>query len=146
MKNSPRSDPMTAVLARFRDQERTAFADAWVGLEPTFQTAKSIRKWRAMSSTPEGEAAYFKSAYMLKTQRKVARTIRKRYEAQLRKGRSHCMFACVELDEELDAWNEHRQSLRFRWADDDLEPLQVRFGLDPETFEYSVKPVPLAWF
>ena len=67
------NDPMTGVLARFRDQERTTFADAWVGLEPTFQTAKSKRKWRAMSSTPEGETAYFKSAYMLKMQRKVAR-------------------------------------------------------------------------
>ena len=95
---------------------------------------------------PEGEEAYFKSAYMLKTQRKVARAIRKRYEAQLRKGRSHCMFARVELDEELDAWNELRQNVKFHWANDDLEPLQVRFGLDPETFEYSIKPVPLAWF
>ena len=37
MKQPPRSDPMTRVLARFRDQEKTAFADAWVGLEPTFR-------------------------------------------------------------------------------------------------------------
>ncbi len=146
MKIPHRSDPMTGALARYRDQERTTFADAWIGLEPTFQTAKSVRKWQAMSATPEGEEAYFKSAYMLKTQRKVARTIRKRYEAQLRKGRSHCMFARVELDEELDAWNELRQNVRFHWANDELEPLQVRFGLDPETFEYSIKPVPLAWF
>ena len=56
------------------------------------------------------------------------------------------MFARVELDEDLDPWKELRQNLIFHWANDDLEPLQVRFGLDPETFEYSIKPVPLAWF
>ena len=146
MKKPPRSDPMTGVLARFRDQERTTFADAWVGLEPTFQTAKSVRKWEEMSSESGRRGRVLQDAYMLKTQKKVARTIHKRYEAQRRKGRSHCMFARVELDEDLDPWKVRRQNLIFHWADDGLEPLQVRFGLDPETFEYSIKPVPLAWF
>jgi len=146
MKQPPRSDPMTRVLARFRDQEKTAFADAWVGLEPTFQTAKSVRKWKTMSTGPKGEDAYFEGGYMPKTLKKVARAIRKRYEAQRRKSRSHCMFAGVELAEDLDPWEVRRQNLIFRWADADLEPLQVRLGLDPETFEYSIKPVPLAWF
>ncbi len=137
---------MTGVLARFRDQEKPAFADAWVGMEPTFQTAKSVGKWTAMSSDAKGEDAYFKSAYLLKTQRKIARTIRRRYEAQLRKGRSHCMFARVELAGDLDPWKVPRQNVNFHWAGDDLEPFQVRIGLDPETFEYSIKPVPLGWF
>lgn len=146
MKNPPRSDPMTRVLARFRDQERTTFADAWVGLEPTLQTAKSVRTWRTMSADSDGEEAYFKSSYMLKTQRKVARAIRKRYEEQVRKGRSHCMFARVKLTEDPDPWKVSRRNLSFHWADADLEPLQVRFGLDPETFEFGIKPVPLSWF
>jgi hypothetical protein len=36
--------------------------------------------------------------------------------------------------------------LNFYWPDDNLEPFEVRFTPDPETFEYSIKPVPLAWF
>ena len=32
-------DPMTPVLTTFRNPEATDFTDAWVGLEPTFQTA-----------------------------------------------------------------------------------------------------------
>ena len=137
---------MTNVLDRFRHPERTGFADAWVGIEPTFQTAKSVRKWKKMSAEPGGEKAYFLDDYMLKTQRKVAKKIRKRYEAKLRKGGPHCLFARVELDDDLDQWEVRRQNLNFHWADGDLEPFQVRLSLDPETFEYSIKPVPLAWF
>src|SRR4029077_9899845 len=86
-------DPLTPVLSTFRKPEATDFADAWVGLEPTFQTAKSIRKWRKMSKTPEGEAAYFDDPYMLKTQRKVARAIKDKYE-RWRGDKQHpfCMF------------------------------------------------------
>jgi hypothetical protein len=56
------------------------------------------------------------------------------------------MFARVELDDDLDQWKVRRQNLLFHWEDDNLEPFEVRFALDPETFEYSIKPVPLAWF
>ena len=52
-------DPMTEVLATFRRQEATDFGDAWVGMEPTFQTEKSVRKWNKMSAKPGGEDAYF---------------------------------------------------------------------------------------
>ena len=31
-------DPMTDVLDTFRDPTRQSFDDAWVGMEPTFQT------------------------------------------------------------------------------------------------------------
>src|SRR6185503_1975774 len=77
---------------------------------------------------------------------KVAKKIKKRYQGQLKEGRPHCMFARVELDDDLDQWEVRRQNLRFCWADDSLAPFEVRFSLDPETFEYSIKPVPLAWF
>src|SRR5262245_13051706 len=126
-------DPMTLVLKSFRDPEATDFANAWVGMEPTFQSKKSVRKWRKMSDKPGGEDAYFPDHYMLKTQKKVARAIKKRYEAAREEGQPHCMFARVERDDDLDQWKVRRQDLRFFWADDALEPLEVRFSLDPET-------------
>ena len=39
-------DPMTAVLATFRDPEATGFESAWVGMEPTFQSRKLITMLR----------------------------------------------------------------------------------------------------
>jgi hypothetical protein len=141
-----RADPMTEVLADFRRQEATEFGHAWVGIEPTFQSEKSVRKWLTMSAESGGEDAYFEGDYMLKTQKKVAKKIKKRYEEQREEGQPHCMFARVELDDDLDPWQVRRQNLRFHWQDEGLEPLEVRLSLDPETFEYSIKPVPLVWF
>ncbi len=137
---------MTEVLGSFRQQEASDFAHAWVGMEPTFQSRKSVQKWIKMSAEPDGEEAYFIDAYMLKTQKKVASRIKRRYEAQRKKGQLHCMFARVELDDDLDPWQVRRQNLRFHWKDEEFEPLEVRLSLDPETFEYSIKPVPLVWF
>ncbi len=137
---------MTEVLASFRRQDATDFAHAWVGMEPTFQSKKSVQKWNKMSAEPGGEEAYFVDDYMLKTQKKVVSRIKRRYEAQRKKSQLHCMFARVELDEDLDPWQVRRQNLRFHWKDEGLEPLEVRLSLDPETFEYSIKPVPLVWF
>src|SRR4029079_12854726 len=80
------------------------------------------------------------------TQKKVAKAIKRHYQAQRAEGRPHCMFARVERKEDNDQWKVRRQNLLFFWADDSLEPFEVRFALDPETFEFSIKPVPLAWF
>jgi len=137
---------MTEVLAGFRRQEATDFDQAWVGIEPTFQSEKSVRKWQKMSAEPGGEDAYFEDDYLLKTQKKVVKKIKKRYSEQREEGQPHCMFARVELDDDLDPWQVRRQNLRFHWEEGGLEPLEVRLSLDPETFEYSIKPVPLAWF
>ena len=141
-----RPDPMTEVLADFRRQEATDFERAWVGMEPTFQSEKSVRKWNKMSAKPGGEDAYFEDDYMLRTQKQVVKKIKKRYDQQREQGQPHCMFARVELDDDLDQWQVRRQNLHFFWEDEGLEPLEVRLSLDPETFEYSIKPVPLAWF
>lgn len=159
-------DSMTAALATFRRQDATDWSSAWVGMEPTFQTAKSVSKWRKMSEKPGGEDAYFESRYMLDTQKAIAKAIKKTYEARCaqrknstrRRGKtSHakissedipfdcCMFARVERDQDLDQWRVRRQNLLFHWPGDTFEPFEVRFTLDPETFEYSIKPVPLAW-
>src|SRR6186997_3639361 len=117
------ADPMTQVLADFRRQETTDSEHAWVGIEPTFQSEKSVQKWTTMSAKPGGEDAYFEDDYMLKTQKKVAKKIKKRYEAQREEGQPHCMFARVELDDDLDQWQVRRQNLRFHWEDKELEPL-----------------------
>jgi hypothetical protein len=144
--SSDQPDPMTAVLATYRLPEKTDFDSAWVGMEPTFQTKKSVAKWQRMSETPEGEDAYFEDAYMLKTEKKVARRIKKKYEAwRAERRRPYCMFESVELKSDRDQWKVRRQNLRFHWPDRDLEPFVVRLSLDPETFEYSIKPVPLVW-
>ena len=141
-----RTDPLIAVLKSYRQPMRTDFADAWVGMEPTFQTKKSVRKWAKYSKTPEGEVDYFGDEYMLATQKKVAKKIQKKYEAARAAADPSCVFAAVEVEADEDPWQVRRQNLRFHWDDRDLEPFEVRFGLDPETFEFSIKPVPLVWF
>jgi hypothetical protein len=140
-------DPMTDVLDTFRDPTRQSFDDAWVGMEPTFQTAKAIKKWRKLCALGEpGEDLYFKDEYMLGTQRDVARAIARRFEKKKADGAAWCMFDEVEVEEELDQWKVTRQNLKFRWADRALEDFECKWTLDPETFEWSIKPVPLAWF
>jgi hypothetical protein len=143
---APNRDPLTLVLETYRSPEATDFSNAWVGMEPTCQTKKSVNKWITMSSKPGGEDAYFLDRYMLKTLEKVAKTIKKRFRAECQKSKTYCLFARVERDDNLDQWNNRRQNLLFHWADENIEPFEVRLGLDPETFEYSIKPVPLVWF
>jgi hypothetical protein len=46
---SPSGDTMIHVLETFRDPKATDFGNAWVGMEPTFQTKKSVCKWRKLS-------------------------------------------------------------------------------------------------
>src|SRR5688572_26794465 len=82
----PRSGPrveykdMTHVLSTFRDATAADWPNAWAGIEPTFQTRKSIEMWReAAAEGDKGEDAYFESKYMLDTQLDVARDIAKRY-------------------------------------------------------------------
>jgi hypothetical protein len=137
---------MTTVLATFRRQDRPDWGNAWVGMEPTFQSRKSVRKWERMSEVKGGEDAYFADEYMLRTQRAVAKAIVERYRAQRKGGDEACMFRRVRVKEGPDQWEVLRQNLKFKWADEELEAFEVRFTLDPETFEFSIKPVPLVWF
>ena len=57
MKPRREADPMTAVLATFRRRDRPDWGNAWVGMEPTFQTEKSVRKWWKMSAEPGAQLA-----------------------------------------------------------------------------------------
>ncbi len=138
---------MTSVLRGFREPPRNDFSHAWVGMEPTFQTRKSVRLWRRYAQKDGGEDEYFLDPYLLETQRKVARAIVRKYRrARKKDAGDHCVFKEVELKEDLDQWQVARQNIVFFWEEHGFEPLKVRFGLDPETFEYSIKPVPVAWF
>jgi hypothetical protein len=143
---SPRPDPMTRVLDTYRRPEAVDFGNAWVGMEPTFQTEQSVRKWAKFTAKAGGEDAFFLDDDLLETQKKVAKKIKKRYKEQRAQGQPYCMFARVKRQDDVDPWGVPRQNLLFYWADDNLEPLEVRFTLDPETFEYGIKPVPLVWF
>src|SRR5262245_17907850 len=126
------TNSMTSVLGRFHNPHETDFEFAWVGMEPTFQTLKSVRKWKTMAAQPGGEDAYFLDPYMLKWQRNVAKTVRKKYESDRKAGRPCCLFERVELDDDLDQWHVKRQNLIFHWEDDEFEPFEVKLSLDPE--------------
>jgi hypothetical protein len=41
-------DPLGLAYETCRSPSAVGFADAWVGLEPTFQTRKSVRLWKKM--------------------------------------------------------------------------------------------------
>jgi hypothetical protein len=136
---------MRSALRTMKASETTGFDTAWVGMEPTFSNKKAVRKWARMSAQEGGEDAYFKHPYMLRTQRMVAREIRKQYLARQKKRDSACVFDRVELERDVDQWKVERQNLVFSWSKGSDDTFEVRFGLDPETFEFSIKPVPLAW-
>jgi hypothetical protein len=128
---------------KFLDPTTSSFDDAWVGMEPTFQSAKSVKKWRKRSEEEDGEDAYFLDEYMLGTLRKVARKIVKTWRKAEQKKDPDCFFDSVKRKKELDQWKDIRQNVTFRRRRGDFE---VKWGMDPETFEYGIKPVPLAWF
>jgi len=133
-------------LTECRRPELQSFADAWVGMEPTFSNAKAIRKWQRLSSREGGEDAWFRDPWMLRKLHKVARRLRDSYERRRDRGDVGCVFPEVDLEFDRDPWDVERANLRFSTGSARGPDFEVRFGLDPETFEYSIKPVPLAWF
>src|SRR5512133_888479 len=145
-KRAAAPDPMTAVLSTYRAPDAADFGNAWAGIEPTFSNAKAVRKWAKMSATTEGEDLYFKDPWMLKTEKKIGKKIAKRYAALRADGRAYAMFDRVERDTDQDPWGTKRQNLHFRWREKRFEDFEVKLSMDPEIFEYSVKPIPIAWF
>jgi hypothetical protein len=134
-------------VTSYLDPETTDFAHAWVGMEPTFQTEKSVVLWRELAGTQEGEDSYFENDYMLNTEKEVASAIARHYREKLSVGGDEaCPFARVELSDSQDPWGTRQQKLEFFWPDESVESFEACLGMDPETFEYGVKPVPLAWF
>src|SRR4029078_11223687 len=70
-----------------------------------------------------------------------------RYRERLQAGNDPvCLFNRVELSDSHDPWGTRQQKLEFFWADETIDSFEACLGIDPETFEYGIKPVPLAWF
>ena len=99
-----------------------------------------------MAGEKESEDAYFELPYMLNTLKTVAVDLVKSWRKQRARYDPSCLFDAVERIEDRDKWDSARQNIKFKWADKKLEDFKVRWTLDPETFEYSIKPVPVVWF
>lgn len=121
----------------------TAISEMWVGLEPTFSSRKTVKLWRKMAVDPEGEVAFFSEPTVLRKQRKLANRIRDSYRAAVEEGDDACMFDAVRTQKAVDPWGVERRELEFR-QEDDCE-FEVKVGIDPETYEFNLKPVPLLW-
>ncbi len=137
-------EPLTAVLATYRKPRRQGFEDAWVGLEPTFQTRRSIELYKELENDDD---RYFVHPYMLRKVKKVARGIERKVEKALERTKrpSWCLFDGARVKHTKDKWGDFREQIDLRWKDRNLEELEVKFGMDPFTFEYGIKPVPLQW-
>ncbi len=138
-------DPFFAQLKSCRRADRQGFADAWVSIEPTFSNEKIVRKWLRMAARDGGEDAYFESGFMLRKLRSVARAIEKSYRACTKQGDPACRFAKCKLEFDRDPWDVVRANLCLSNPRKGRN-LEVRLGIDPEAFEFSIKPLPLAWF
>ena len=110
-KSSVTVDRMEAALLAVKARGNTGFDAAWAGFEPTFSSKKAVRKWVRMAADEGGEDAYFKDRYMLRTQRSVARDIRKEYRARRKRNDPACIFDQVELERGIDQWKVERQNL-----------------------------------
>ena len=139
------SEPMIAVLSGVANPEATGFADAWVGIEPTFSNRKTVGKWQTLARTHKGELLFFQDPYMLRMQERLAERAKKKYDRRLRKGDPDCMFASATVAEDEDPWGWTRKKVVFSWAQPGLANFEFRISLDPETFEYTIKPLPVAW-
>lgn len=144
MPGKPAPVPFTALLSDVIRTDTLDFRHAWVGMEPTFSNKKTLKLWRKNAATEESELTFFDHPYVLGMEKAVAQAMRKKYRAAQKKGEDWCLFDEIERKRDLDQWGVRRQNLHFRCHGDD-HVFTVRFGLDPETYEFSIKPVPLAW-
>jgi hypothetical protein len=133
---------MTADLKRAKDPLLTGWDDAWVGLEPTFQSKKSLELYAKHAGD---EDKYFEHPYMVGTVRKIGRRMAKKYGSKQHHGADWCLFDPPTLSVERDPWDVTRSELEFAFTKAGRQALQVNFGMDPFTFEFGIKPVPLPW-
>ncbi len=144
MAKKPAATPFTAILSEVFRSDTTDPGHAWLGMEPTFSSKKSVKLWAKLSQTEEMEDQFFEHPYILKKEKAVAQAMLKKYRAARERGEPWCLFDTVERRRDLDQWQVRRQNLDFR-CDGDDNVFTVRFGLDPEVFEFSIKPVPVQW-
>ena len=132
---------MTADLERAKDPSKTSWDDGWAGLETTFQSKKSIELYTRYE---DDEDRYFEHPYMVGKVKQVGRRMAKKFKSKKGDRAKWCLFSRVELSEDKDLWDVARSELKFSFAGG-AEALQVNFGMDPFTFEFGIKPVPLKW-
>lgn len=137
--------PFTQTLADVTRPDTVGFRSAWFGMEPTFTSARVLNRWRAIQTDKDAvDDDFFESPRMLRKQRKVAKEMLASYRAAQERGETWCLFDEVERAADLDQWHVKRQNLHFS-SKGCADRFTVRFGMDPETFEYSIKPVPVQW-
>lgn len=146
---SPPTEPadsqrFAAVLAEVRDPTQVDWERAWFGMEPTFTNQKTLKIWQRSSKSEKAELKYFNHRYVLGMEQKVAQAMERKYKRAQRRGESYCLFDRVEREEDVDQWGVKRQNLHFH-CHKSGPTFTVRLGLDPEVYEYSIKPVPVAW-
>jgi hypothetical protein len=144
MPKKPPFVPFTAALTEVGRADTTDFRHAWLGMEPTFTNRKTVKLWNKLSATEEMEDQFFEHRYILGMEKAVAKAMEKKYRRARERGEPWCVFDTVERRRDLDQWQVRRQNLDFRCHGDD-NVFTVRFGLDPEVFEFSIKPVPVGW-
>lgn len=132
---------LAPLLARSIDPERTSIDDAWVGLEPTFQSKKCIKLYEKLE---DDEDAYFAHSHMTGMVHAVARDIGRAFGKGKRKGAAWALFDDVEIKDDVDPWKVLRCESRFTFPNA-KDTFDVKFGMDPATFELGIKPVPLQW-
>jgi hypothetical protein len=139
------NDPLAEALTTCRLPATVSFENVWIGLEPTFTSAAALKTWERLTQKPGGEDAFFLDPNMLKTAHRLATSIKQTFDRRRRKGEPVIFDRCV-MERGEDEWKVPRWELDFQWRDRSLDSFNVRVGLDPEVCEYSMKPVPLAWF
>jgi hypothetical protein len=154
------ADRFFAQLATCRRSERQSFADAWVSIEPTFSNAKLVKKWDRLTDREGGEKDFFEHPHVLKKLKKVARALERRYREGVQQHDPACCFKACDLQYDRDPWDVARANLRLYGGAQarrggarlrargrsGVRAFEVRLGIDPETFEFSIKPIPLSWF
>ncbi len=118
-----------------------SFDDAWIGLEPTLQTRECVTLFTELENDEE---RYFSHPHMVETVRKAGAAMAARYREGKKKQESWALFDDVTDVEDQDDWEltAHKLTFSLQGAP---EPFQVVFGMDPATFEMSLRPLPLAW-
>jgi hypothetical protein len=131
------SDRMEAVGA----VEGDSFHDAWIGLEPTFQTKECVELYAQLE---DDEQAYFEHPHMIGTVKQVGDDMVERYRRALQQQEPWALFSKVDVEEGKDDWDLFTKKLTFTMPGA-AEPFQLQLGMDPATFELSMRPLPLAW-
>lgn len=132
---------LPAKIAAVGAVEGDSFDDAWIGLEPTFQTKECVELFTKLE---DREEEYFAHPHMVGTVRDVGDDMAARYRRALLANEPWALFSKVDVEEGKDDWNLFTKKLSFT-MDGAREPFELQLGMDPATFELSMRPLPLAW-